>query len=282
MSLNMKIFQIYFKPELKQHCDPAFVPYDNTSNPRPELREWDVWDRFYEGMLSGVLSEELDMWGFVSWKFKEKTNLTGQQVLDHINSNPGYDVYLFNPCIVNEAVFINSWEQGDIYHPNISQIGDSFLKKLGHEDYAVREVLLDRNRIVFANYVVGNRLFWDKFMAFSRRLFTEADKDAEFKHQVFGAGLSNYAHDKSLPNFTFLIERLIPTFLDLEDMKVLPYQYTEQTLPAKYQPFYNEIKALSDLKVAVNKYDSDELFNIWNFYRHRFIQQHQGDAMRLE
>lgn len=271
-SVNIKIFQIYFKPELKAHCDPAFTPLDNTANPHPELREWYVWDREYENLAAS----ELDYWGFVSWKFKEKTNLSGQQAIDFILTNPGYDVYLLNPCIVNEAVFINSWEQGDIHHPNISEIGNSFLKKIGYDDADVKSMLLDRNTTVFANYVVGNRKFWNKFMEFSRKLFTEADKDPGFKQQVFGEGLSNYAHDRSLPNFTFLIERLIPTFIELEGLSAVGYKHTPDTLSLKYQPYANDIMSLSDLKVAVNRYNSDELYDIWNFYRHKFLQQNQG------
>jgi len=58
MSTNTKIFQIYFKPELKVHCDPAFEPLDNTANPRPELREWDVWDREHDNILAQLI---LDM-----------------------------------------------------------------------------------------------------------------------------------------------------------------------------------------------------------------------------
>lgn len=267
--MSVKVFQIYFKPELKQHCDPAFEPLDNTTNPRPELREWDVWDREHEN----ILAQGLDHWGYVSWKFKEKTNLTGAQALEHISANPGYDVYLFNPCIVNEAVYANSWEQGDMHHPNISGIGNSFLTKVGYQDPDVRNLMLDRTRTVFANYVVGTRAFWIEFMKFSRRIFTEADIDPVFKEQVFGAGLSNYAHDKSLPNFTFLIERLIPTFLELNDYKVCPYRYTQSTLPNKYWPYIGEINALSDLKVAVNQYNSDEIYNVWNYYRLKLLRE---------
>lgn len=263
MSINMKIFQLYYKPEQEIQLDPAFVPVNNVENPRPELREWYIWDRDYKKCCD----EGLDLWGWVSWKFREKTNLTGKQVIDHIKSNLGYDVYLFNPCIANEALFANSWEQGDIHHPNISEIGNTFIKKLGYEDIDVRELLLDRNCTVFANYVVGNRKFWDGFMEFSRRLFTEAEKDLEFKHQVFGEGLSNYAHDKSLPNFTFLIERLIPTYIDLNDLKSCPYTHTQQTAAAKYQKNIGDILSLSDLKMQVNKYQSDELYRIWNYHR---------------
>ena len=272
MSQNMKIFQIYFKPELKSQCDPAFEPLDNTSNPRPELREWDVWDREYEN----ILAQGLDYWGFVSWKFKEKTNLTGLQFIDFINSNPGADVYFVNPCIVNEAVFANSWEQGDLYHPNISDIGNSFLTKLGYEDVDVKSMVLDRNCTMFANYIVGSRAFWDRFMTFSRRIFTEAEKDPVFNHQVFGAGLSNYAHDKTLPNFTFLIERLIPTFIDLEQISALAYQYTSETVPEKYKPYLGDLRALSSLKVLINEHNSDELYNIWNHYRNSLLRQHPG------
>jgi hypothetical protein len=277
MSANTKIFQIYFKPELKVHCDPAFTLLDNTSNPRPELREWDVWDREYEN----ILKQDLDYWGFISWKFKEKTNLSGEQVFDFINANPNHDVYLLNPCILNEACFLNSWEQGDIYHPNISAIGNSFLEKIGYKDIDVRLLNIDRNKNVFANYIVGSKTFWAKFMDFSRKLFTEADKDPEFKKQVFGAGLSNYAHDKSLPNFTFLIERLIPTFIELEHIKSIGFAHNIDSVSPKYAPYFDDIRALSDLKVLINRYESDELYDVWNFYRHKFLHANQS-VLHLE
>ena len=269
MSQNIKIFQIYFKPELKIHCDPAFTPLDNTANPRPELREWDVWDREY----NNIVNQGLDYWGFVSWKFKEKTNLSGQQVMDWIAANPGYDVYLLNPCILNEACFSNSWEQGDYHHPNISAIGNSFLEKIGYTDPDVKSLMLDRNKTVFANYIVGSAAFWDKFMTFTHKLFSEAEKDPEFKHQVFGEGLSNYAHDKSLPNFTFLIERLIPTYLELENVNSIGFKHTPETISIKYGQIIDEIMALSDLKVAINRYQSDELYDIWNYFRHKFLER---------
>ena len=102
------------------------------------------------------------------------------------------------------------------------------------------------------------------------------EKDPEFNQMVFGEGLSNYAHDKSLPNFTFLIERLLPTFLELEDLSSVGFKHSPDTLAAKYQPYANDIMALSDLKVLVNRYNSDELYDIWNFYRHKFLSQNQG------
>lgn len=277
MSKNIEIYQIYFKDELKEHLDPAFVPMSNIDNPRPHLREWCKWDREHDA----ILEKNLDYWGFVSWKFKQKMGISGDQALAFINNNPGYDVYLFNPCIANEALFANSWEQGDIHHPNISVIANSFLEKLGYDESDVKNVLLDRNKTVFANYVVGNRKFWIDFMEFSRKLFTEAEKDPVFHHQVFGAGLSNYAHDSSLPNFTFLIERLIPTFLELEDINSIGYSHTDDTVPKKYLPYFKDIMALSDLKLSINDTGRDDLYEIWRHFRYKTLQNHP-EILRLE
>jgi hypothetical protein len=272
MSQRTEIFQIYFKPELVAHLDPKFTPMDNTDNPAPELREWDKWNREHEA----ILEKDLTHWGYVSWKFKEKTNLSGEQVFDWMAKNPGHDVYLFNPCIANEALFANNWEQGDVYHPGISAIGNKFLAKLGHTDIDVKTMVLDRNKTVYANFVVGSRDFWIRFMEFSRKLFTEAEKDPVFKDEVFGAGRSNYAADKTLPNFTFLIERLIPTFIELEGFKSLGYDYGQhpENIHPKYHPVWGDIRALSDLKVLINQYGSDDLYNIWHFYRTKTFQQH--------
>ena len=78
MSANTKIFQIYFKPELEKHLEPEFTPLSNVENPRPDLREWDVWNREHDN----IIKQGLDYWGFVSWKFKEKTGLTGKMRLN--------------------------------------------------------------------------------------------------------------------------------------------------------------------------------------------------------
>jgi hypothetical protein len=98
---------------------------------------------------------------------------------------------------------------------------------------------------------------------------------------VFGEGLSNYSLDRSLPNFIFLIERLLPTFLQLERIKSLPYIHTENTMHSKYKPYFNDIAALSELKALTNKYGSHELSNVWLFYRNQFITNNNS-AMRLE
>lgn len=271
MSKSIKIYQIYFKEEQKQYLDPNCIPFDNTSNPHPELREYDVWTRNHR-----EAQEASDYYGYVSWKVVEKLGLSAEQMIEHINKNPGAEIYLFNPCIANEALFANPWQQGDIHHPNISDIANNFLQKLGHKDYNVRDYLLDRSRVVYANYFVASKEFWDDFLVWIGHLFQFSEQDADFSDQVFGFGKSNYAHDKTLPNFIFLVERLLPTYIDINNISSAPYQYTTDTVPQKYNPVISDITALSELKVLANKHDSDELYSIWNFYRDKLLDQHKN------
>ena len=270
--MNLKVFQIYYLREQLTGLDPAFVPLDNTSNERSELREWYVWDKH---LTKNPVGDD-ELVGFCSQKFKEKTGVDGKDFVKWIEDNPDNDVWIINPCILNEAMFSSGWEQGDMYHPGISEIGNTFLKKIGWGDPDVKSSLLDRTVTTYANYVVGNARFWNQFMTFSRKLFSEAEEDPVFKDQVFGPGHSNYGPDPSLPMFTFLIERLLPTFLDNSDLRVahcdLPYTHI---LP-KYAEVAGDIMVLSDLKMAVNRYDSDDLYNIWNYYRQRFLIDHPG------
>ena len=53
--MTTTIFQLFYKPEQVQHLDPAFTPYDNTTDPKPELREWYIWDKEYENNCNAGL-----------------------------------------------------------------------------------------------------------------------------------------------------------------------------------------------------------------------------------
>jgi hypothetical protein len=271
----MKIFQVYYKHEQLDSLDPSFTPYDNISNPRPELREWHAMEKIYEWNQQ----LNLDYWGVVSWRFHEKTGIKGSEFVDFIEANPGHELYFINPAIINEAVFANSWEQGDIHHPNISDIANAFLSKVGYEDVDVKYIVLDRTRTMYSNYFVGSRKFWDRYIEFVRKIFVFAEQDAEFKHQVFAPGLSNYARDSSLPNFIFLLERLISTFIELEDVDAIGY--TPNTPHPKYEPYIRTVTALSDLKVLINRHDSAELYHIWDHFRRDFLEKN-AKALSLE
>src|SRR5690554_5885401 len=72
-----RIFQIWYRPEQQSRLDPAFEPYDNTAENSALL----------EFRVLAELSQREDLadaslWGAVSWKFGQKTGLTGHEFIE--------------------------------------------------------------------------------------------------------------------------------------------------------------------------------------------------------
>ncbi|MFC0697466.1 hypothetical protein [Paraburkholderia humisilvae] len=64
--------------------------------------------------------EENCWYGFLSPKFKEKTNLTSSDVYTYISQQPGdVDVVTFSPYLDQSALFLNIFEQAHLHHPGI-------------------------------------------------------------------------------------------------------------------------------------------------------------------
>src|SRR3990167_1805779 len=90
-SSKIKIWQIHYDEDVnsKPALDPRFIPYDNTGK----------CDTYYENKVI------LDIWknkkwqnadyvSVLSWRFKEKTNLTYQKIKEQVKDK---DIYLMTP-----------------------------------------------------------------------------------------------------------------------------------------------------------------------------------------
>ena len=99
---QLHLFQIlnhYTKP---QDLDPGFGVLDNSANERPDWYE-------YWPMRKFLLNEKLDedaFYGFLSPRFKHKTNLNAGAVRDFIlAAEPNTDVVLFSPAFTTAPIF---------------------------------------------------------------------------------------------------------------------------------------------------------------------------------
>src|SRR5690606_8585043 len=93
----IRIFQIYFEPWQKELLDPAFAALNN-AGVKSEAMEFDVFERL--GRSEHVRGATL--WGALSWRFVEKTGMSGADLIAALQANPGMDVYYFNPHPQNE------------------------------------------------------------------------------------------------------------------------------------------------------------------------------------
>lgn len=88
-SESIKILQSYYDPIQLPTLDPAFEALDVFINPKPELREFQI----YQMIKDDVQYQNYDYLGLMSHKFNAKTNIKGSDFLAFVKNNPEYDVY---------------------------------------------------------------------------------------------------------------------------------------------------------------------------------------------
>jgi hypothetical protein len=170
------VYQILNHYTPREDLDPGFKVLDNSSNERPDWYE-------YWPIRNYLLSEPLDesgFYGFLSPKFRLKTNLTAAQVEDFLaRADPHTDVCLFSPSIHNAAYFLNVFEHGESEHPGLKAIAGRFFERLGRP-CNLDELVSDSRNTVHANYFIAKPRFWRAWLEVNERLFTiaEASDDA--------------------------------------------------------------------------------------------------------
>ena len=229
---KINIYQIFHQPELAALLDPAFLPFDHCDyteqNPETSnlLREWPILrDIGYKR----AVEDKADVWGFVSYKFQEKTNLIGQQFIDFINDNPDNDVWFMEPRYVPANPFMNPWVQGDMFHPGISSIANHIIKVDG-QSIDVRKIPMP---LCWYNFFAGTEIFWQKWFSIVDAMLSIADRDPAFKKVLLETG-PEHRGETTTPYFIFVIERLFPTLLSVTEIKYagLHYRHNDFNVPA--------------------------------------------------
>jgi hypothetical protein len=206
----MKIFQAYYKEEQRSQLDTEFYPFDNTSNPVINLHEHHIYTKIYE---QAVKNNE-DFWGHFSWQWKTKLkNFSAAQILDIINSNPNFDVYIFNTVPDEAADFWNVWEHGQFCHPKILTLTERILLEMG-EDVAIMQTPMGTNTYIMANYFVGNKIFWDVLLEFLGKFINALDRLPDEYAAMLNES-AEYPPNLNLDYRGFICERMISTYLTL-------------------------------------------------------------------
>jgi hypothetical protein len=225
----IRIHQIHFRPEQKAHLEPAFIPFDNAASPAPEQMEYRV---FRDGYQRG-LTREADYTGFVSWKFRQKTRVTGDVFVDFIRDNPGYDVYFINPFPA-ELLWRNVWVQGETFHPGLLGFAQTIFDRL---DYDIRLASLDNlaDTAAYCNYWVGSSEFWDRYMEFTEPIYDHLVNDLSAAERELLWSRADRQIEASY--FPFIFERMFSTLLASDSsIKAHAYRYSEPALRARFQP----------------------------------------------
>ena len=264
-SAKVQVFQIHFKGDQIHALDPAFKAFDN-ANVDDERLEFGVFER----LASKTAVQKLQAWGAVSWRFNEKTGLSGQQLLDTVAAHPDVDLFYTNVAPVNEALFDNVWMQGEVSHPGLIRVAASVLEASGHD---IAHLFKPEAPSAFstANYFVGVQGFWKLYVPFVKSVLQVADRSlspAQKKQLHANADPKNLHHGATF--VPFIVERLLPLFLATAGQELCTYKVT---LPDREAELDEHVHQLRQLKEKALQEQSTLLLQTWRNYRNLYLQQ---------
>jgi hypothetical protein len=196
-------------PAQADQLEPGFIPYSNVENPRPEWCEYLVFRKEYH---AGTCDHGIT--GFMSWKFRQKTGLTGAAFRGWIAEHPGYDVYFVNPFPdLVQRRYPNVWRQGDRCHPGISRITQRLLKRVGH-NVNLRGLRMDEKQTAYCNYWAGTPQFWRRYMEFCEPLYDLIENGLSCEEKA--ALLARADSVSECCYIPYIFERLFSTLLCID------------------------------------------------------------------
>jgi hypothetical protein len=155
----------------REELDPGFEVLDNSANQRPDWYEyWPI-----RNYLLGTPLQEDAFYGFLSPKFKLKTNLDSAAVYEFIRTAPpDTDLVLLSPSIHASAYYLNVFEHGDAEHPGLLSTASEFFLRIGRPTQ-LDELISDSRNTVHSNYFIARPRFWKAWLAVTEQLYAIAE-----------------------------------------------------------------------------------------------------------
>jgi hypothetical protein len=243
---DLKLFQIYYSAATRQMLEAGYTPLDNSSNERPDWREYWPIRRYFRDQPP----RDRDYYGFLSPAFRAKTRLDPRTVLDFVATHAGgADVLLFSPFFDQIAFFLNCWEQGALVHAGARALFDDTLALVAPEFRIEATVGCSRNT-VYCNYFIARGTFWREWLARCERLFASAERGDTPLGRALAAPLDYKT--QTAPAKVFAVERIASVLLATQATWRVR-AYNPLLLPFSSSPVSTlgpELAALDALKIA--------------------------------
>ncbi len=150
------IYQILTHYTKLEDLDPGFLVLDNSTNERQDWYEYWPIRKF---LLNEPLEEDA-FYGFLSPKFKQKTNLSAAPVREFISLEISTtDIVLLSPTLRWTAYHLNVFKFGDAVHPGLLQVADRFFRQIG-EPTNLHDLVTSSRNEVYSNYMIAKPRFW--------------------------------------------------------------------------------------------------------------------------
>ncbi|MDJ0610071.1 MAG: hypothetical protein QNJ67_13935 [Kiloniellales bacterium] len=248
------IYQIHYKPALRRYLDPAFIPYENFKNERPEWREFHI---FRKEWLAGTMDRH-SYTGFFSWKFRQKAQIEGQSLLDFARANRGADCYFLNPFPFALIEYQNVWLQGEYCHPGLIATTEEIFRKLGYNTQLSQEIH-GSDVACYCNFWFATPKFWNAYMKFCLPVYDYIEnKASEEERSVLWAQADKKSDATMVP---YIFERLFTQFISTEPpFEVRPFSYSTEHFQQRFHEHFNDFYREAEiLKKLERERDNQEL-----------------------
>ncbi|MBY4598038.1 hypothetical protein [Ottowia caeni] len=242
----MKLFQIYYDEASSRSLDPDFIPLDNRNS---ERADWFEYWPIRQTLLKQAFKDE-EYVGFFSPRFKEKTGLSGAEVIARMGSAT-QEVVSFSPSLHEGALFLNSFYQAEALHPGCLSQSQEFLDT-AKIDIKLHFLVQDQSRIIFSNYFVAKYRFWKKWQDLTNQLFEICERRDGPLSQRLNA-ITRHRGKTGYQMKIFIMERMVSIALELENLNAEIGK--DPILETKYGtgPVLRKLLALDALKTQYIK-----------------------------
>lgn len=202
--MNLGFYQICWNVDQLTNTPEGMLSWDNSANSRPDLFEYYTLDKIFREKVYLLH----DYCGAVSPKFESKCDIKSVKFLNWIKANPGYDLYIINPYPQLYQKYRSVWTQGEAKHHGVIDLTEKMLKDLFNYEGSLADFpVIPPEAWSFCNYWVGNKKFWETYLPFLNKChqYCEENKKLYFQPTLY--------KKQSAIMFTFIIERLLTTFL---------------------------------------------------------------------
>ncbi len=268
---KVRIFQIYYRPEQRQFLDPSFEPYDNAGERSP-LLEFHVFRKLMDAALPG----KAELWGALSWKFKEKTGLSGEQLRQIIASHPGHDVYYCNPFPELEGLYHNLWLQGETSHPNFMILSREFFLAAGLGEGELTR-LVPSSQFAASNYFVATPAFWRGYVDFISDVMVRAESrmSATAKAMIYSTAADRKAMHAGASYMPFILERLFGVYLHRTQGQYRLHKFSCERQETRLNVHLQLLRQMKDVAISSK---SLWMATCWVNYRNLYLSQSHGSA----
>lgn len=195
------IYQILTPLTSREALDPGFLVLDNTANERPDWFEyWPI-----RNFLLREALDEASYYGFLSPRFKQKTNLDAADAYAAVRAARG-DLVLFSPSIQNSSYYLNVFAHGEAEHRGLMEVAKQFFARIGRVT-DLDELVSDSRNTVTSNYFAARPPFWRAWFALTEALFAIAESPDDPLGQLLRAP-TTYRGRADVQMKIFIMERI--------------------------------------------------------------------------